>query len=184
MKVFFDTSPRNIQLLKGNCQKIYNEIASLGHIHVRGMIRFAEDPFYQSSEYDWDKHYQQILNSLRASDIAVFEVSTSSMSVGQLLQQALDLNKPVIALYTGKLKNTFLDGFVSSEKRFVLLEYSRDDITTTLQYAFSYMHDLLDTRFTMIMPYDIASYLQSISKKGINRSEFIRTLIREKMGEK
>ena len=109
-----------------------------------------------------------------------------SLAIGQLTQEAIRNEKPTILLYLQGKKPYFFRGAAEAESRVQLLEYTTDTLQDVLSYALEIAQELLTTRFTMLMPKELNTFLDKIHKQtGLSRSEYIRKLIMEKMkGEK
>ena len=183
-KVFFTSTPR------GNWDyalNIHDTIESMGYVHTSNFTTtITPETFYDADEKAWQGRYIAKLHEIALADICVFEVSIHSLAVGQLLQEAIRRDKPVIAMYEQGKRPHFLRGTEGSETRVQLLEYSLETLNETLEYAFEIATELLTTRFTLLMPAELVQFLNKMSEKtGISRSEYIRGLIMEekKKGE-
>lgn len=183
MKVFFIGTPRgNID----NQRAIYKEIEKLGYKHTSDFtVRIDPKTFYDVDEKIWEKRYKERLKEIASAEICLFEVSKHSLAVGQLVQEAVRNEKPVILLYFEGKKPHFFRGTIGAESRVQLLEYTLDNIIETLKYSFEIAEELLTTRFTMLMPPEMTKFLDKISEKeGTSRSEYIRELIAREMKKK
>ncbi len=180
MKVFFIASPRgNLE----HDQAIYSAITALGYVHTSNLIT-TMDPqkFYQVDGSTWGKRYTAFLHDIARADACVFEVSIHSLAMGQLLQEAVRREKPVIALYFEGQRPQFLQGAEGVENRVQVVEYTIKDLNNVLADALAVARDLLETRFTMLMPANLIKFLNAMSdKKGMSRSEYIRQLIEREM---
>ncbi|NMC35782.1 hypothetical protein GYA49_01940 [Candidatus Beckwithbacteria bacterium] len=183
MKVFFLASPSKINIYKLNYQKIAELIKKLGHEHTCQFIINFNKSFFNLPKSEWSKHYQTVINSLLVSDVAVFDITVSSLAIGQLLQYALINGKPVIALHTKAYNPIFLSGATDSESKLQFLEYSLENIDSVLKEALVYAQEWLESRFTLILTPSIKGYLDKMNQKGVSRSEYIRQLIIKDMKE-
>lgn len=181
MKVFFIGTPRGDL---DSAKLIHATISNLGYKQTSNfMVEIDPLTFYQTEEKDWQKRYFSRLEEIAKADVCIFEVSTHSISVGQLLQEAIRREKPVIALYSNEEPH-FLLGTAGNENRLQLLKYTPQDLEDILKYAFETAEQLLTTRFTMLLSPEYSRFLDNLNKeKGISRSEYIRSLIREKMSK-
>jgi hypothetical protein len=182
MKVFFIGSPRFKWV---NQQSIYEMLSKLGHEHTS---TFTEDirpkEFYDADEDEWARRYKMRLREIQAADFCVFEASTPSHAIGQLVQEAVRKEIPVIVLHTSDYKPVFMAGSAIKEKRLQVLKYTRENLKQVIEYGMETVKDLLTTRFTMLMPASMVKFLDRVgSELGVSKSEFIRDLISEKMGE-
>ncbi len=186
MKVFFSATPSRIQEYRKNYQLIGKIIESLGHQHTTRWILDFKDEWLDALPRDlWKAHYREIVAGVAVADLAVLDISVSSTSIGQVIQQAMVWKKPVIALRDHKGKpNIFLEGAGDVESKLLVVEYTLETLEKELKQAFKYMEDWLETRFTLILGGKIRHHLDKIAGRGINRSEYIRTLIERDMEKK
>lgn len=130
------------------------------------------------------QYVRKLSNWIDRADFVVFEVSIEEVSLGFEMKMALERSKPILVLYDcrkGQLPFT-LKGVTLN--RLIIYDYDqRDDqeLKEILKSALGDIRDQLETRFTMILPSDINSYLNKVAD---NRSEYIRKLIRQDMKRK
>lgn len=181
MKVFFIASPRTKDL--NICRFIYDTIESAGHNNTSNfMVTFDPKTFYAADEKTWYKRYILRVKEIAQADICVFESSMHSLAIGQLVQESLRRDKPVIVLHNNTFKPNFIISTQGREKRIQVLEYAMENLEDTLKYALEEAVQLVTTRFTMLMPPEYSQYLDQINKtQGISRSDYIRNLIAEDM---
>lgn len=181
MKVFFLSTPRGMDKLGDNYQKIYDSITKLGYENVSNFIVGVEpDAFYKGVEVDRVKHYKQMVDDVKKADVVVFETSTHSLAVGHMVNLALSMGKPVVALYVKDNMPYFLSGLV--DEKLQLLEYKKENIQELLDEALSYATGQADTRFNFFVSPSIVNYLDWVSKqKRIPRAVYLRKMIEEDM---
>jgi len=182
MKVYFDATPSKLDEYRENYQTIGRIITELGHQLTSRWILDFDESFFRMPRKGWINHYRTIVSALERADVAVLDISVSSTSVGQLIQQALVWKKPVIALRDHKqAANIFLEGAGEAESKIIIVEYTLDDIKARLVEAFDYVEEWLESRFTLILPTHVRRHLDQIAKSGTTRSEYIRKLIEKDM---
>lgn len=183
MKIFFIGTPRG-DLDMGRA--IYDSIEQLGHSHISSFMKELDlKSFYKVDESEWEKRYLARLKEISGAEVCVFEVSKHSLAVGQLVQEAISSEKPTILLYMEGKKPHFFRGTDLAEKRVQLLAYDKNDINQVLKDGLEIAKELLTTRFTMLMPAELLSFLDSEKDdSGLNRSEYIRGLINREMEKK
>ncbi|NMC35781.1 hypothetical protein GYA49_01935 [Candidatus Beckwithbacteria bacterium] len=140
---------------------------------------------HQEPKTETELYVQKMQNWIRKSDIVVVDVTYPGFGAGFEIAIALQYGKPVVVIYQPNPKSgahTVLKGI--NFDRLQVLAYAKNTLKQTLNIALKYASEQVDTRFTMVLPADINSYLNQLGQKGINRSEYIRSLIREKMEEK
>ncbi|PIX81498.1 MAG: hypothetical protein COZ34_02940 [Candidatus Pacebacteria bacterium CG_4_10_14_3_um_filter_34_15] len=178
MKIFYTASLRGVKSYRESLQNIYNLIDKLGHKNLDNVLFNIEDrkEFYSGDHDAQIVHFNRIIKSIKDSDIVILEVSTHSLSMGFILHKALEMNKPVIALYQPGNPPFFAQG-IENEKLQVI-EYSDADVEGTLKDAIDYAQGKADVRFNFFISPSIGTYLDWISKvKKIPRSVYLRGLI-------
>ena len=178
MKIYFMTSPRTLEKYTDNCVKIYDVIESIGHQNTSKFVNEVDvEKFYDS---DIKEFHKSTINDLKKADICVFETSVHSLAIGQLLNEALQLGKPVIALYADKKVPFFLSG--TNDDKVQVIHYTKDNLEDTLKDAIDYASSQQDVRFNFFISPTIGNYLDWISKvKKIPRSVYLRSLIENDM---
>ena len=125
--------------------------------------------------------YKEVTQQIRDADVVFVEISyPSTVNVGHILTHALDMGKPVVALYKSGREPFFLRGKV--DDKLTLLEYGEKDIKTVVSNALDYVSSAQDVRFNFFISPSIGLYLDWISKnKRIPRAVYLRKLIEEDM---
>ena len=178
MKIYFMTSPRTLDKYSDHCVKIYDLIESLGHQNTSKFVSEVDvEKFYDS---DIKEFHKSTLRDLKKADICIFETSVHSLAIGQLLNVALQMGKPVIAIYADKQVPFFLSG--ANDEKIQVLHYLEEDLEETLRDAIEYASAQQDVRFNFFISPAIGNYLDWISKvKKIPRSVYLRSLIENDM---
>ncbi len=180
MKVYFHGTPRAFKDLLAEHMAIYKAVESLRHVHLSKVALSESEKVYAADHEEVIKMYEETMRNLRQADLLIVEASTTSVSIGYLINKALEQSKPVIALYLKDHAPFFLSG-ISSE-RLQLIEYSLENISEVLSDAFDYAKDSTDVRFNFFISPSQVSYLDWIAqKKRIPRSVYLRKLITESM---
>jgi hypothetical protein len=180
MKIYFTASGRGKKLYDNNYKKIAEVIEKQGHKNLDRMILdINPKEFYLGCQRDRQNLYKNTINKIKDADIVILEVSVPSLSIGYVLDKSLAEGKPVIAIYVEGLNPYFAEGI--QDERLQVLPYRVDELEKLLAYAIDEAKQQLETRFTMILPPDINSYLNEATD---NRSEYIRRLIRQDMSRK
>lgn len=182
MKVFFNSTLQGRQ--RGyykNYKLIYKTIEELGHENLSDwtLTKKREEIFKETAE-ETHQFYKTLLKHIYSADVVVLEVSLHSLGVGHLIALVIDYSKPLIALYTEGNKPYMLGGMES--KRLIKLSYNFSNLKEVLKYGFEEAKEMIETRFTLLLPPEIVNFLNKISKKKrIPRSVFIRNLIEREM---
>lgn len=181
MKVYFTSSARATKTLKSNYQQIDSIISELGHVHLDN-YKDTNDAkkVYLGSHEENLRLYKRAMECMRIADVIVLEVSTHSLTMGYLLQQGINLGKPVVALYITGNKPAFAAG-IDNEK-LQLIEYTEENLKDELIIALQNAQESSDVRFNFFISPAIGRYLDWISKvKKIPRSVYLRALIEKEI---
>lgn len=176
MKIFFDASITGKRYYLEN----YNAI-----LRILGNYKYQTTPGFQSTPEqiaaerpeDAERFFRGLEKHIRESDLGIFEVSYPSLGIGFEVARFLELSKPVIALHIQERKPLFLESVLND--RLQVLNYDLNSLSTVIENALIYASEQLDTRFTMLLPPDVNTYLDEVAKSGVSRSEYIRDLIRK-----
>lgn len=180
MKVYFTASARGVKEYGNYYQQIYESLENLGYEHVDDSIGRIDDNFYSGTHDDKVKEYNLAVKSIKESDIVVLEVSTHSLSMGYVLQRALDMNRPVICLHVVDKVPAFAT--VIDNEKLQVLEYSKHNLKQVIEEAVDYAKDQSDTRFNFFISSRHSQYLDWIAKnRRIPRSVYLRNLIKSDM---
>jgi len=125
-------------------------------------------------------NYEESMKCINKADLMVMEVSGHSMSMGYLISKALEMNKPVIALYTVDHKPVFIKGIVNP--KLILVEYTKDSLEKVMDEAFKKAKGLIDMRFNFFVSPKILTYLDWVAQRRmVPKSVFLRNLIEREM---
>lgn len=180
MKIYFHASVGQKGKLGKYYIRIVKQLEKLGYdVNATHVVSHTWE-FLHSRDIaeDIDSDYLESMSRIQDADLLVFEISyPSSIVVGHFLTRALQLNKPVLGLYHESTTAALLRGW--ELERFRIAKYSDDDLEDVVTYELNELKGLPDQRFTMLLPGDLASHLDKLAEKGVNRSEYIRDLIRK-----
>lgn len=184
MKVFFVASPRAIQKESGLYQEMYEAVRSNCSKMVGKMVlEFTGidlEGFYNRSHKERIEHYKRTMAYVKEADVVVVEVSEHSMSMGYIVNKALEASKPVIALYREGFEPYFFSG-IENEK-LVIVKYKKNNFREMIADAFEKIRSLSDVRFNFFVSPKILAYLDWVAKRRmIPRSVFLRDLIEREM---
>ncbi|KKU44681.1 MAG: hypothetical protein UX63_C0025G0002 [Microgenomates group bacterium GW2011_GWB1_46_7] len=182
MKVTFIASHSQAEELKDFYKRIHAVLEDRGYTIYTGTLfdKKRADSYLvdQKKREEW---YKDSITKIRESDIVVAETSyPSTANVGHELTYALDLGKPVVALYKSGRDPFFLRGRV--DEKLTILPYTTFDLEQVLNNAFDYALSAQDVRFNFFISPQIGSYLDWISrKKKLPRAVYLRRLIEDDM---
>jgi len=183
MKIFFSCSARGYKEYGESYDKIFSIIQQLGHMHLDDYHENMDPNRIYNSTHDENlKLYKQSMESIRKCDVCVVEVSTHSLTMGYLLQQALNMGKPVIALHMPSNRPVFIAGI--EDEKLQVVEYTLENLHNELEAALQNAQENIDVRFNFFISPSIGRYLDWVSKvKKIPRSVYLRALIEREMRE-
>ncbi len=181
MKIYFTCSARGEEEYGKNYARIHDAVSKLGHTHVSSYQEDNDAERIYEADHDYKiKMYQDHLKSIRTCDAVILEVSLHSLSMGYIMNKALDWGKPVIALHVKDREPAFAIGI--EDEKLQVIEYELADVQEIIAGALDYAREQADIRFNFFISPQISNYLDWISKnKRIPRSVYLRRLIQEDM---
>ncbi len=183
MKIYFVASPRAIGDEGSFLRQMYDYLKKSNSMTSDLLVRLDEDnvkEFYGASHKEVVEHYKRTMLAIKKADMVIVEVSLHSMSMGFIVNKALELNKPVIALYKKGFEPYFFSGIENEKLR--ILEYTDKVWQETLDQAVNFGKGSGDVRFNFFVSPKILAYLDWVAKtKKLPRAVFLRELIEKEM---
>lgn len=178
MKVYFTCSARGTPDYGHFYQRIYDAISQLGHKHVSDYSRWTDPKqVYNYNHKQRVEMYDRSMRGVRKSNVVVLEVSTHSLSMGYVMQQALSLGKTVIALHYTNMKPAFAAGI--ADDKLQVAAYNSDNLEEVLTKSLKRAHAKIDVRFNFFISAEMSHHLDKVSRlKKIPRSVYLRDLIK------
>jgi hypothetical protein len=126
------------------------------------------------------ENYNETLKCINKADIVIMEISGHSMSMGYILSKALEINKPVIAMYKEDMEPVFIAGM--DDPKLILAKYTQPNVEKTIWESIKKAKSLIDVRFNFFVSPKILTYLDWVGQKRmIPKSVFLRNLIEREM---
>jgi len=181
MKIYYIASPRGLKNNAEIYEKTYQVIKNLGHELVSDLvIKTNADTFYSASHKQRVEHYKKTMEAIKKCDLTIVEVSVHSMSMGYIVDKALEQGKPVIVLHLPGYEPYFFSGIQND--RLQIWEYTLDEIKKVITQAIEYSKDQMDVRFNFFVSPRIVNYLDWIAKqRKMPRAVYLRRLIEKDM---
>ncbi len=181
MKVVFIASHSQSKDLGDSYKRIDEALKSHGHSVFTGNLFKPEKDSELAAKTLREGWYKEVIQQVKGAELVVIEISyPSTANVGHILTEALDLGKPVIALYKSGRDPFFLRGRI--DEKLTLLEYTDKDIDSVVASALDYAASIQDVRFNFFISPQIGNYLDWISKnKRVPRAVYLRRLIEADM---
>ncbi len=179
MQVYFIASSRLVTKNKGIYERIYRAIEvdnKMVSDKVWQWIKKGVKNFSGATIEAKKENYKRTVKAISKSDMVVMEISGHSMSMGYILSQAMEQNKPVVVLYKKGRDPIFVEGIVNS--KLVLAEYSQQNLEKVISEAIGKAKCLVDVRFNFFVSPRILNYLTWVSeKRRLPKAVFLRNLI-------
>ena len=183
MKIYFIASPRSANKEPELYKRLFDVLANdnkMVNSQVLDWTKGELSKFYEGTHEQRVAHYKKTMNSIKSADVVAVEVSEHSMSMGYIVNKALEENIPVLALYKKGNEPYFFSGI--DNPKLQVVEYDDNNLEDNLQEALENAKDLADVRFNFFVSPKILAYLDFVAKKRmIPRSVFLRDLIEHEM---
>lgn len=181
VKVYFGTSPRVKDRDPGLIERVYQLIDKFGYKHTSSWVRdISAEKFYALSEDEMGEHHKNTIAAIKAADICVFEVSGHSLSVGYLVNYALENGKVVVVLSQNQESLKLLNSVKSDN--LLTLVYTVANLESGLKKVLDEASKKSDVRFNFFVNPKILAYLDWVAQKRmVPRSVFLRNLIEREM---
>ncbi len=137
----------------------------------------------EETEDDMVKAFKRNTKSIKESDIVIAEVSASDSGVGYEIAYALNLRKPVLALYNEKAGEPTAPPIqVGTQKLLTFEKYNEDNLKNKIDKFFKDIRNKLDTKFILIISPEIDSYLEWAGKsKRMHKAQIVRNSVEKEM---
>jgi hypothetical protein len=183
VQVYFIASSRLVAKNKQIYERMYRTIGAEHKMVSNKVWQWIKKGVADLSEATIETkkdNYQKTIKAINKSDIVVMEISGHSMSMGYILSQALEQNKPVVVLYKKGMEPIFVRGIVNS--KLILAEYDQQNLEKVIREAIDRVKGLVDVRFNFFVSPRILNYLTWVSeKRRIPKAVFLRHLIEREM---
>jgi len=183
MQVYFIASSRLVEKNKEIYSRMYDFVAAdykMVSDKVKKWLKTGTKDLSGAPLQVKRENYEETMKCINKADMMVMEVSGHSMSMGYLISKALEMNKPVIALYTVEHKPVFIKGIINP--KLILVEYNKDNLEKAMDEAFKKAKGLIDMRFNFFVSPKILTYLDWVGQKRmVPKSVFLRNLIEREM---
>ena len=185
MKVFFTASQRGKRKFGIYYKTIIKEIKRLGYTTIEDeLFNMSTPSFYQELNEGGiqakQKFYKATEERLAKTDIAIFDCSLHSLSIGFAIEKALELGKPTIVLYLTNHEPYFLEGITNDQ--FFVHAYTPKNIQSVVKTALLNARNHKEKRFNFFLSPKIVTFVEKRSKSlGMTKSTYMRGLIIDDM---
>lgn len=183
MKIFFTASLRGKEFYGKQYKEIFDIINTSGYENLDDEIfNLNSEDYYKKIKTEGRNAfvdlYKRKIKRIQDADICIFEGSFHSLSIGYLIQKAIEFNKPTIVLYFEDNIPHFLAGV--EDEKLIVKNYNEKNLKEIFKACIDEATELRDKRFNFFISPELLSYLEGTSKKlNITKSTFIRNLIQE-----
>jgi len=183
MNIYFIASPRAVVNDRALFEKIHDHLAKDSKMLSDLVLKVDDknvDSFYKASHDDRVSHFKKTMQAIKDSEIVVVDVSLHSMSMGYIVNKALELGKPVVVIHPNDNPPYFFSGIESD--RLIIVGYDSSNVLSVIDKAIETAKNLMDVRFNFFVAQKHLNYLDYVAKKKmIPRSVFLRDLIEREM---
>lgn len=139
------------------------------------IMNASEHVINMQSEKKREQFHKKLKKWIMDAQCMVVETSFPSISVGFEISLALNLNKPVLVLYTND-PPTLLSGY--NDEKMICAQYSLQNVREIIEDFINYVKGTSEHRFTFFITTEMSHFLESVSKKNkIPKSVYLRQLI-------
>lgn len=143
------------------------------------IMNASENKITLQGEKAREQFHKQLKKWIMDAQCVVAETSFPSISVGFEISLALNMNKPVLVLFTGS-PPTLLSGY--NDEKMICAQYSLNTIDSIIEDFLLYVKGSGEHRFTFFLPTKMNQFLESVSRKSkIPKSVYLRQLIESAM---
>jgi hypothetical protein len=178
MKIYFNASCtyrdkylEEYQAIVKILSEFEHEVMSDHILNFDVKTRKYEDVKFRKDYYQWMTH------RIKQADLMVAEVSfPSTIHVGHELTLALEMDKPVLGLYTKGKRPNILWGI--KNPNFLLEEYQLNNLEEVIKDSLLYFDDQSETRFNLLLSKSLNNYLNKFAHRHQKpKSVVVRDLI-------
>ncbi len=186
MNVFFGCTTQKILKYKNSYEVIRKSILDLGHTLTRDWIPEAiEEASLNLKKSRRSEIYDDVMNAILNSDVAIFEVSVPGMSVGHQITFSIEKSKPTLLLSRSLSKKTE-DLFIAGTKSPYLIfkDYrSNTQLPEIIKGFLSSNSPTSKTRFNLVIERELNNYIEwAAFKYHLSKTEVIKSAISTKIG--
>jgi len=183
MQVYFIASSRLVAQDKEIYSQMYKTISSeykMVSDKVWKWVKTGVNDLIKSDEQAKKENYTETLKCINKADVVVMEISGHSMSMGYIVSKALEINKPVIAMYREGMEPVFIAGI--GDPKLIMVKYTPENFEKMIWESLKKARSLIDVRFNFFVSPKILTYLDWVGQKRmIPKSVFLRNLIEREM---
>jgi len=177
MNVYFTASIVGKKKYLEHYRHIIDVVRKSGHTITSDHIIDSEpeQKINLQSEQKREQFHKKLKKWIMDSQCMIVETSFPSISVGFEISLALNLNKPVLVLYTNEAP-TLLSGY--NDEKLICEQYDFNTASGIIEDFLNYVKGTSEHRFTFFITTGMNKFLDDISKKKkMPKSVYLRQLI-------
>jgi 2'-deoxynucleoside 5'-phosphate N-hydrolase len=163
-----------------NYNKIVECVKKFGiKIQAEHILDTSENEIRLESREKRIAFHKQLEKWIKLSDFMIAEVSFPSISVGYEISLAMQMDKPVLILYSDKPPSLLAH---HEDEKLVCEKYTNETVGGIIKDFVGFIDDKTRSRFTFFVTPEIASFLEKVQKKQkIPKSVYLGQLIEREM---
>jgi hypothetical protein len=176
MNVYFTASIVGKKKYLAHYQSIIDVVKKEGHsIKADHILNASENQINMQSEHKREQFHKKLKKWIMDAQCMIVETSFPSISVGFEISLALNLNKPVLVLFTDEAP-TLLSGY--NDEKMICQQYTPATVEDIVQDFLHYVKGTSEHRFTFFITTEMNQFLEEISTNNkIPKSVYLRQLI-------
>lgn len=182
MKIYFTTNVLKIEDVRAGVDFVFDYCEKLGHQIDK--FNYTRNP---KVKFDLDhdneemiEAYDHICKSIKKCDFMIAELTSSSDAVGFEIAFALNEKKPVLVLYDVNKLEVLSTPFRGNRSKYLKVKKYKDhkEIEAAINLFITDVHNVIDTKFILIIPPEIDRYLEwNAKERGKAKAEVTRDAI-------
>lgn len=184
MKILFEFSRAGLPEYLESVEKVRETLNEKKHKLTHDLL-FDTKKKNNSNELS-PQIFKKISKSISVADCVIIEGSTISLAVSYILTQSITLNKPVLFLTHSSSPDINRNRFVKVIDSKLLTVGQYDECSQIPEIITKFFNEMkyIRTRFNLVLPFDINSFVTSQSKKGqISKTKYIISLIQKEINQ-
>lgn len=170
---------RNASYLRHITNIIHDEGSVLAHNWIEAAIVRKKDDIEVAN---WKPFVDANLDAIKRADLMIIDLTNYTFAHGFQVAAALENNKPILALSRESLNSKSASGLTNPLFSFSKFSNEADLEKSVRLFLKQNVVHTKDLRFNMFLTREIVQFLDEKSdESGVNRSEIIRKLIRNKV---
>lgn len=185
MNIYFGCATQKLVEYENTYIAIRNRILELGHTLTRDWVPEAlEESLNKKETFNRQEIYDDVMNAILESDVAIFEGSVPGMGIGHQITFAIDKSKPTLILTDSRIKkseNLFIAG--TKSPYLILKNYKNiDEINKIISDFLINNSPTSKVRFNLVLERNQDNYIEwAAFRYKISKTEVIKSAVNSKI---